>query len=292
MRTAVITASYDKDFSRCRLLCETMDERLKGDWMHYILVASHDVALFRTLQGPRRQVVDERDLLPVWLRPIPDLMSCGRRKMWISPYSLPLRGWHIQQLRRFGIARQLSEAAMFAIDSDVVLLKDFDVARLWHGDRLRFYRRDREIGNNPLSNHLAWLAHSDRLLGIGPYRLPAHDYINTLIAWRTDTTRALLDHVEELHARHWVRAIIRTSAFSECLIYGRYADEVEMGRGHYASPDPLCQTLWFEDHEIQGADGLRRFIDRMQPYQIGIGLQSFIGHDVADIRKVVLSAAA
>ncbi|RYG00366.1 MAG: amino acid racemase [Chitinophagaceae bacterium] len=75
------------------------------------------------------------------------------------------------------------------------------------------------------SNHLEWLAHSDRLLGIGPFSLPANDYINTLIAWRTDTCRALLDHIEALHGRNWIRAVIRSRQFSECLIYSfNYAE--------------------------------------------------------------------
>ena len=115
---------------------------------------------------------------------------------------------------------------MFAVDSDVVFLRPFDPASLWHADRLTLYRKDGAIDAHMRSNHLEWLAHSDRLLGIGPYRLPANDYINTLIGWRTDTCRKLLDHIEARHERNWVRAMTRTRAFSECTIYGRFVDEV------------------------------------------------------------------
>ncbi|HTO32852.1 MAG TPA: DUF6492 family protein [Pararhizobium sp.] len=292
MRTAVVTASYANDFERCRLLCESMDLRLKGDWVHYLLVAPVDVTLFRQLEGPDRKVISESDLLPWWLRAVPDPTTAGRRKLWISPYSLPLRGWQAQQLRRLALARHIDEPVMFAVDSDVVFLRDFDPANLWQGNRLTLYRREGAIGQRMRSNHLEWLAHSDRLLGIGPFSLPANDYINTLIAWRTDTARALLDHIEALHGRNWVRAIIRTRQFSECLIYGRFVDEVLKGEGHVASPDGLCHVLWFEDSYTRDINGLRHFMNDMAAHQIGIGVQSFVGHDLTDIRNIVLERAA
>jgi hypothetical protein len=292
MSTAVVTASYAADFERCRLLCESMDARLKGDWTHYILVAPFDVALFRSFEGPRRRVVSERDLLPSWLRAVPDPVSRGRRKLWLSPFGLPLRGWHVQQLRRLALSRHISEAAMFSIDSDVVLLRDFDPAALWRDGRLALYRRPGGIQPVMPSNHLEWLAHSDRLLGIGPYRLPADDYINTLIGWRSDTCRALLDYVESRHGCGWVRAMIRSRQFSECLIYGRFVDEVLNGEGHFSTDEALCHVLWREDSHARGAEGLKHFLAEMAPHQIGIGVQSFIGHDLADIRSLALGEAA
>ncbi|WP_246707559.1 DUF6492 family protein [Ensifer oleiphilus] len=292
MRTAIVTASYANDFERCRLMCESMDRRLQGDWIHYLLVADFDVALFRQLEGSRRQVISERDLLPWWLRPVTDPLSAGRRKIWLSPFGLPLRGWHVQQLRRLALARHIEEPAMFAVDSDVVFLRDFDPATLWQGDRLTLYRKDAAIDANMRSNHLAWLAHSDRLLGIGPYALPANDYINTLIAWRSDICRKLVDHVEALHGRNWVRAVTRMRAFSECTIYGRFVDEVLGGQGHKPSPDALCHVLWFDDSYRQGIAGLRDFLSDLAPHQIGIGVQSFVGHDLDDIRKAIVELAA
>lgn len=292
MRTAVVTASYANDFERCRLLCESMDFRLKGDWVHYLLVAAVDVPLFRQLEGARRKIVNERDLLPFWLRCVPDPMSAGRRKLWISPYGLPLRGWHAQQLRRLALCRHIDEDAMLAIDSDVVLLRDYDPADLWQGDRLTLYRQDGAIGAHMRSNHHAWLAHSDDLLGIGPYSIPANDYINTLIAWRSDTCRALLDHIEARHGRNWVKTLVRSRQFSECMIYGRFVDELLQGAGHVASSQGLCHVLWFEDSYSRDMEGLRHFLREMRPHQIGIGVQSFVGHDLTDIRNIVLEKAA
>ena len=78
---AVVTASYAPDFERCRLLCETMDRHVTGVARHYILVEHRDVALFRQLEGSRRTVVDERDLLPRWLRVFDDPLSLFRRRV-------------------------------------------------------------------------------------------------------------------------------------------------------------------------------------------------------------------
>jgi len=273
-------------------MCESMDRKLQGDWKHYLLVADFDVTLFRQLEGARRVVVSEGDLLPWWLHPVTDPLSAGRRKVWLSPFGLPLRGWHAQQLRRLALARHIDEAAMFAVDSDVVFLRAFDPASLWQADRLTLYRKDGAIDAHMRSNHLEWLAHSDRLLGIGPCNLPANDYINTLIAWRTDTCRKLLDHIEAQHGRNWVRAITRTRAFSECTIYGRFVDEVLGGEGHVPSDAALCHVLWFEDSYRQDLSGLRDFLKDMEPHQIGIGVQSFVGHDLDDIRRAVVELAA
>ncbi len=211
--------------------------------------------------------------------------------MWLTPFALPLRGWHVQQLRRLGLARIIEEPAMLALDSDVVLLRPFDPAMLWQGDRLRLYRKDHAITKEARSNHLAWLSHSDRLLGIGPYALPAHDYVNTMIAWRTDTCRALLDHVEARSGRHWVRAITASRAFSECIIYGRYVDEVLGGAGHAPNHRPLCHVLWEAGDYPEGKEGLRRFLGELQPDQYAVGIQSFIQHDLAEIDRMIRDAA-
>ncbi|MFB2551041.1 DUF6492 family protein [Ensifer soli] len=283
-KTAIVTASYVNDFERCRLLCESIDRHVMGDFIHYILVSGRDLALFRALEGARRRIIDERDLLPSWLVALPDPTALMRRQVWLSPFSPPLRGWHVQQLRRMALARQIGETAMLTVDSDVVLIRDFDPATLWQGERLAFYRRPGAIDEDIRSDHLKWLKHSERLLGLPPARLPATDYISSLIPWRTDTCRRLLDHIEARHGRHWVKAMIGTRAFSECIIYGRFVDEVLGGEGHVAMPQALCHSLWFEDSYDRNLSGLRRFVADMAPNQIALQIQSFIGHSIADIR--------
>jgi hypothetical protein len=285
-RTAIATASYSNDLDRCRLLCESMDQHMLGDWVHYILVSRSDVALFRPMEGPRRQVVDETDLLPAWLFMLPDPFSLMKRKIWLSPFSIPLRGWHVQQLRRLALSRYIEEKTMLSADSDVVMIRDYDPADLWQDGKLGFYRIDNTIDTATHSNHLKWMAHSTRLLGCQPPQLPTHDYISSLIPWRTDTCRTMLDYIEARHQRHWVRAMVRSRTFSECIIYGRYVDEIMNSGGHFRMPNSLCHSLWLEGSYLKTKAGLKRFLGDRHPHHVGLQIQSFIGHELDDIRAV------
>ena len=285
-RTAVITASYSNDLERCRLLCESLDANLLGKWRHYILVESADVEMFRTLESPRREIVDERDILPRWLRPFNDPISRRHKRVWLSPFTMPLRGWHVQQLRRFGIGRKINEDLLFSADSDVVLVRKFDPVLLWAGDNMRFYRRDFAI-DATMKEHVDWSLHAGRVLhlektGDAP---PFHDYINTLIGWRRDTLLGLLDHVEKVNGMHWARAIARKRLISECTIYGRYVDDVLAGAGHHPDPRALCHVMWNAGENGKKPVDLSNFAATLEPGQVGVGIQSFIGHDVEEIRR-------
>lgn len=291
MSTAFMSASYAPDFDRCKLMCQSVDHHMTGDWHHYLLVNSEDVPLFNALASPRRSIIDQRELLPWWLRAVPDPMKPGR-KLWLRPFGAPLRGWHVQQLMKLAFAAKARENAVVAIDSDVMIVRDFDPASLWDDGRLRFYRKSAGIDQAIRSDHVAWLAHSDALLGIGPYRLPASDFIDSMVSWRADTVRSLLSHVEARQGVSWQRAVTRTRAFSEYIIYGRYVEEVLHGEGHALTEEAFCHVFWFADSYSNDEVGLRQFLSEMGPRQIGIGIQSFIGFDIADVRRVLAETAA
>lgn len=116
MATAIVTASYAPDFERCRLLCETLDRHVTGARHHYILVEGRDVNLFRQLERAGRSVIDERDLLPRWLHVVDDPLSLFRRRVWLSFRTKPLRGWHVQQMRRIAIAAHVDEDVLVYVD--------------------------------------------------------------------------------------------------------------------------------------------------------------------------------
>jgi len=280
---ALVTASYGPDFERCRLLCETVDRHVTGHSHHYLLVASNDMALFRQLEGPRRSVVDERDLLPGWLRSLPDPLSGFRKRIWLSPRTLPLRGWHVQQLRRIAIASHVREDGLVYCDSDVAFLRPFDCRAIWRGGDLRLFRRDGALARDGLEEQRRWAANAGRVLGLSaPAR---HDYIATVIAWRRDSAVEMCRHVEAVTGRHWVSAVAAGRQFSECMIYGRYADEVLEGRGHFGTSEELCRVYW--SGPIPDDQEFRRFVDEMGPGQVAIGIQSFIGTDVGKIRRLI-----
>lgn len=286
--TAIMTASYVGDYERCALLCESIDRFGTGAWHHYLLVERNDVALFRKLSGPRRTVISEAELLPSWLRSFPDPASFGRRRIWLSPFSLPLRGWHAQQLRRLAMARHVEADALLSIDSDVVLVRPFDPASLWRDGRLRMYRVDDGAFTSPVG-HLAWLAHAGDLLGLPRQIRPAHDYISNMVPWRGDTARALLDRLEAKSGTSWVRAVIASRDISECMIYGRFADEILMGEGHYPTERSLSHVLWFRETFPRTPEGLAEFVAGIGDDQVAIGVQSFVDHPLSEIRRLAFS---
>lgn len=287
MNTAIMTASYVADFERCGLLCESMDRFATGDWHHYLLVERNDVDLFKRLSGPRRTVVSEAELFPVWLRSFPEPLN-PRRRVWLSPFSLPLRGWHSQQLRRMAMARHVEADALLSIDSDVVLVRPFDPGNLWTDGGLRMYRVvDGALQATP--GHLRWLAHAGDLLGLTRHPDPANDYISNMVPWRVDTARALLDHIEQRTGKGWMRAVISSRDISECMIYGRFVDEVLGGRGHVADPRSLSHVLWFRETFPQTREGLEEFMRGISDDQVAIGVQSFVGHSISEIRDLAFS---
>ena len=283
--TAIATASFGADFERCRLLCETIDARVRGFTRHYLLVEHSDVALFRQLEGSNRVVVDELDILPGWLRSFRDPTSLFRRRIWLSTRTLPLRGWHVQQLRRIAIALHAPEEAFVYCDSDVAFVRPFDCGRFWHDGALRLFRRENALVGHPGSEQHEWSAHAGRILGIASPAVSPHDYIATLIGWRRDSAHAMCRRIEEVTGRHWVAGIASRRMFSECMIYGRHAAEVMELEGHVLSSDELCRVYW-TGPQMSDADMLH-FIDSLAPHQVAVGLQSFIGMDIATIRRLV-----
>ncbi|WP_245414159.1 DUF6492 family protein [Nitratireductor sp. StC3] len=286
--SALVTASYAPDFERCRLLCETIDRHVTGHSRHYILVAHADVPLFRALETTNRVVIDERDILPAWLRVVPDPTSLFRRKFWLSMRTKPLRGWHVQQLRRIAIAAHADEDALVYCDSDVVILKDFDCARFWKDGQVRLFRRDDALRGPVDGDQKIWSENAARVLGIEAPAVAPHDYIATFIAWRRDAVVSMCERIERISGRHWVAAIGAERKFSECMIYGRYVDEVIKGRGHFLSGEELCRVYW-RGPRLTSAT-VRAFVDGMDPGQVAIGMQSFIGTDMDLIRDLVRAA--
>ncbi len=285
---ALVTSSYRGDLERCRLLCDSVDRFVTGHAIHYILVEAADLAAFRVFEGPKRRVVCERDILPVWLRPIPDPLD-RRRRLWLSPFGLPLRGWHVQQLRRIAMGAALAEDVLVSLDSDVVFVRPFDVGHFRQGEAVRFYRRAEGLAAvEPArrAEHERWARRAARLLGLAREPVPAATYITTLIAWRRDTVRDMLARIARTTHRPAMMALVSSRALSECTIYGRFVDEAEeRPERHVATDERLCAVYW--DGPPLDEAGLERFLTGLSREQVALGLQSFTGTDPAIIRRVV-----
>lgn len=289
LETALVTASYRGDFERCRLLCESIDRWVTGHSRHLILVEPRDLALFRPLAGPKREIVDERSLLPRFLRAFPDPTTMGRRRIWLSPYGPPLRGWHVQQLRRLAMAAALQETVMVSLDSDVVFVRDFDVGHFQTDGRVRFFRRPGAVAGfeEPFrSEHRGWAQTAAMRLGLRDRPVNDNGYVATLIAWRSDSVRDMRRRIECVGRRDWMMQLAATRSLSECVLYGRFVDEVEMRPDrHLAGDDSLCAMVW--SGRAMDEPALDAFLRDLAAHQVAIGIQSFTGTDPAVIRRAV-----
>ena len=286
--TALITPSYAADFEHCRLLCDSIDRFVADRPDHYILVDNDDYNTFLPLAGPRRHVINEKDILPSWLKSAKQGFSSTSRKIWFSTRTWPMRGWHIQQLRRIAIASHLEQDGLLYCDSDMLFVKPFSTQDLWRDGLLRLYRKDLGINDTlPESGklHKDWTRHAARLNGLGDVSFPAHDYINNLVSWRRDHVVNMCRHIENVTSKNWIAAIGSRRSFSECQIYGAYADTVVGGRGHFAGQGALCQTYWSGDALNQ--ETLEVFLRTMQPHQVAIGIQSFTGTSAHLLRDLI-----
>lgn len=282
---AIVTASYAPDFDRCRLLCETMDRFVTGASKHYLLVEHGDVAQFRVLESARRVVVDERDLLPSWLHSFRDPTSFFRRRVWLSARTMPLRGWHVQQLRRIAIAAHAGEEILVYCDSDVAFLKFFDCGAFSRDGLVRLFRRDNVLEKADASEHVTWSRNAGAALAIAAPEVSPHDYIATLIAWRRSAVAGMCRRIEDQTGRHWASALGLQRRFSECMLYGRYVDEVRGCEGHFHGSEEFCRVHW-TGRPMSDAE-FHAFVDSMGAEQVAIGMQSFIGTDLGRIRGLL-----
>ncbi|MDZ7823591.1 MAG: DUF6492 family protein [Ahrensia sp.] len=285
---AIVTASYAPDFERCKILCETIDRLVTGYECHYILVAQPDLALFKQLEGPKRKIVTDRDLLPWWFYRMPKFLSPNGRRVWVSPLTVPLHGWHVQQIMRIAVAQYLAEDGLIYCDSDTAFVKPFDVNSIWHGDDLRLWRED-DGALTAKSDHLLWKGHAGRALGILPENLVDHNYVCSMVTWKRQTVLDMCAHMEKKHGRPWISVIGASRKFSECMLYGAYVDVILEGRGHAHSPIQLCPMCWFDPSPTD--EQLATFLADLAPEQVAIGIQSFIPMSAEKFKKAVFDYA-
>jgi hypothetical protein len=292
---AILTPSYAADFDRCRLLCESLDAFAEARRRHYILVADHDLAQFRALEGPRRSVIPDSALLPSWLKPVRRPFDSQRRHVWIST-SLrhqvrPLSGWHVQQLRKLAAAAVVDEDILVMADSDSVFVRPVTSDSFWRDGRVRLYRNPGAIldgtaaAESDMHRHAAWTRHAAKALGLPRPDFPADDFINNLVSWRKDRARETIGRIEETAGLPLAAALGRAASMSEYQIYGAYVTGRLADAGHFDCPDPLSHTYW--SGPALTPERARDFLDGLRPHQIAICVQSFTGTPLDVMRGLI-----
>nr|WP_281432920.1 DUF6492 family protein [Aestuariivirga litoralis] len=287
MRWAVVTPSYSLDLERCQLLCRSMDAFLAGPWHHYIIVDPVDLPLFLPLAGPRRTIINKKDVLPKGFHfggKIP-LIRLGR--WWWSLRHGPVFGWQMQQYVKMLMAGLLEEEAMAFFDSDVFFLRPFDIGTFAKGHKVRF---------NPSVHVFLWenadVASSMRIVGVEPTPdKTAFWGQEQIVTWHRQTVLDMLDYITKLQGKPWHEAIGRKLNFAEYHLYGTYVLYVQKNNPHLFDDELLyCKSLWTRDQAV-GVD-VREFCLTLAPHQSAVCIQSSLGADIATITSIVDEAIA
>jgi hypothetical protein len=70
------------------------------------------------------------------------------------------------------------------------------------------------------------------------------DYVSPLIPWDRDVVKRMLNRIEQVTGRRWLEAVGKELHFSECILYGVYADRFERAQSVTLTAESLCHSCW------------------------------------------------
>ena len=274
-RCAVITPSYRGDFERCRLLCKSMDVFLTGGWHHYIIVETVDLALFKSLVGPHRTILEMEKLLPSSFHHLARIPIINNRSLWFSWGTRFMAGWHVQQLIKMEMAFQLPEQGLLYCDSDVFFVRPFDVSTMSENVQYRYFGTSVLLNEDTIPNP-KYISVSARLLGIKGTPFPSATYVDNLVSWHSPTVRAMCAHISQVSGRDWRVALGREIFLSEYSLYGLYVDRISKDRSQLRIDHAtLCKTVWHRG--VMDDAALDQFCSEVGAPMVALGVQSFAG---------------
>lgn len=278
--TSMITCSFRGDYEICSMLCESIDRFVPETIKHTVYVPESDLALFAPLANSRRSIVSEDALLPRWFWKLPLPSSQWRRRLflprrnfYLTPYSLPVRGWIAQQMMKIAAAAQSSTEIVLHIDSDILFVRQLSVSELFpQGDRARLYR---QVSVNA-DSHRLWHLSASKLLDIPPDEFHDGEYIDSIVLWRRSVVHKMIERIEGVGKVGWQVVLSRTKHFSEYVLYGVFAERVMGLENAKLSIEPrsFCHTRWTD--AFSSADDETNFINSIDPRMVGICIQSTI----------------
>ena len=286
MRWAVVTPSYVLDFERCQLLCRSMDAFLTGPWHHYVIVDPVDLPLFKPLAGPRRTVINKKDILPKGFHFGGKVPFVRLGRWWWSFRHGPVFGWQMQQYVKMLMASHLQEEAMAFCDSDVFFLKPFNISTFEQDGKVRF-----NLAETPLSTQNPDIASSISMIGLDPKDITFFWGSEQIVTWHRQTVLDMLNYVSARQGKPWHEAIGRKLNFAEYHLYGTFVIYVQKNNPHiFNSPVLYCKSLWTKEQASQV--DVREFCRTLQPQQAAVCIQSLIGADMKTITAIVDEAIA
>lgn len=280
---AIITPTYHFDYQQFKLMCESMDHFVEGNWHHYVVVSQSDFEMFAGFTGPHRTVIESKKILPSWLRYIGKLGRIRSGNFWFSWRTGPVFGWHLQQLVKISMANYVKQDALLLVDSDVFFMRRFNLDAMVKNNRLPFVRRgiDHNLRKTP---PYGFVDHSKKTLGL-PKNNPSFDYVNNIVVWDRKTVLELCAFIEKRHKKHWIAALSGLHTISEGMLYGLYVDFIlEEKQRFVVETYDLAKTVQSEK-AFYGAE-LENFIKDIDDHVVALGFQSSAQFDNDTLRGI------
>jgi len=287
---SLITCSYSGDFDVCGMLCRSIDRFVPQEIEHRLYVPRREIPLFSAFASPRRKILAQEDLLAPWFwkAPLPrpqwrERLGLSRRNLYLTPYSLPVRGWIAQQIMKLSATLNAPTDVVAHLDSDIVIVRPLTIAHLMRDAHVRFHAQRASAG---IETQRPWYATAARLLGLPPADYSANLYIDQIVVWRRVIVEGLVARIEASTGRDWQVALARTPQFAEYVLYGMFVDHVlgPDAAGVYVEPDSLCYSRWTQ--RFSGAEEEDAFVRGLPGDQVACLIQSTIPMAIEERARV------
>lgn len=240
-RLAIITTSYRNDLAWCRILCRSIDEFVPAHVKHYLLIEDRDVVLFKDLENGRRKVISQNAIKPWWMIRSP--VKFKGHNFWISPITLPVRGWIMQQVIKLGIFEVLDEDVFLCLDSEAFFFRPFNPDCLFKDGKVMLVSHDEpwDWENAKIYYHSAV-----KLLGLKPDNSPLKRYMSVQFVFRRELLEKLTERIrQQSWIGSWKASLFNKVRFSEYTLYGIFVEKV-LGienTGHFAAKEFLIRYI-------------------------------------------------
>jgi hypothetical protein len=279
---AIVTPTYHLDYEQFKLMCESMDRFVDGQWHHYVVVSKADYAMFAPFSGSRRTVIENTKILPPWLRYIGKLGRVRSGSFYFSWRTGLVFGWHIQQIVKLSMANFVKEDLMMLVDSDLFFIKPFEIDALIKHGRLPFLKSPTSYSQRNLPAP-AFLERAKLTLGLPP-STPSYDYANNIVFWRRQTAIDLCEFIAKKHGKHWIAALSGFHAISEGSLYGLFVEHIKKDDMSYLGENFNFAKTLHGDYAIYD-DELEAFVNDLEPHHVALGFQSSARFDNQVLRK-------
>lgn len=268
-RLAIVTTSYKNDYDWCRILCQSVDRFVPEYICHYLFVDDIDVKLFKSLENNRRKVFSKKKIIPWWLFRFP--LKFRGHSFWISPITLPVRGWILQQVVKLGVFELLGEDVFLCLDSEAFFFKPFEPGSLFKDDKVILVSHD-EPWDYP--NAKIYYKSAIDLLGILPDKKPLKRYMSVQFVFRRDILEKLSVTLKKRSLlRNWKIPLFNKIRFSEYTLYGIFVEYV-LGienTKHFAHKEFLIRYIGPKSYS-HDLNNLQKVLLNFQPEPEEVGM--------------------